>query len=1177
MSDIVKGVALVATGVILGPIGLGIIGAGFANAAIVVGLSIVSSKLFAPEIPNTLQRLAERQTTVRSTTAHRSIVYGQAMVSGPIAYHNLSGDDGEEIPAADIGWTAGAGGQDGIGSGAVTTSQWVAGTTNAVYIRWALGHRDQVAMAELVSTFSNWTTAHRARGITYGVVSMLYNAATADIWEEYGQPGNIKFVLKGRKVYDPRKYSLNADNNFETVGLAYGAGLRWFTASDQAQPISSTAFQVIQSFGTNWLRYAGNSNATAVSERVTVKSGTNYTVRSDARTITGSGVSNLGIYFYDSNGDVIGSGTSDATGWDSISSVHWFDTGTAYPSTPTTYFLHFGATETATIPTGAAEMALIWSANTAPASGAIIDIRDFAVHQRTRHLIDNQDTWAWSDNPALCLADYLTQVMGVASNRINWADCITTADANDATVSIPPAASPENTETRFTTNGALSLGDSHKDNIEKILTSADMMLRWKQGKWSMRPSVWEDPTVTIDGDWLTDEPIDVKGMDGLQDRFNTIRGFYVDPDRRYEPVEFPEVTAAEYVARDGSKTLSRELELHMTNTHTMAQRIAYRVLEQGDNQIVARTRLNAKAAQLAIGDVVNVDWWPLGWTTGGNRIPNSTDFNAAEYGTAEITLDSGEFSPFGDTTAYKVTIFSVGAGGGGGHFPEGHIPGGHVPGGHVPATAGEGGGGDSQFYVDITGMGNEQSTYAFWIKEGDMSSQFGRVAVQNLTTSPISTVLEYDIDLSDGSVTKVDSNQKNTVRVEPYPNGWHRVFMYVNEGISNTDDVRLYMLKDAGGTEGDTLHLYGPQAISSYAYAMLYQETTGSPVSTSPQTMRVIEWKRLEDGRFDVTLRQSEEGDYADPAVAEYSTYVDGAITKPSPVVPAPTNLTATSGDGFIQWDWDDPASRLYTAIELWVSNDNDRSNAELLITTNASPFRHDNVLEYRGVYAWVRAKDFAGNVSEWHPTSSTGGVVGKPKSRTSHFGLMDPDFASGVIAPAYSALDTGGYWRKSTNDGSCGASWSAAVTLQSGLGSNGGNAVDLVLSDCSDSIVVLNSVGRTFHPFGAVELRVRYKATSGFKGTLWWRFTHFENQTTDTRAEFTTGQALTTEFPGQSGATTMVTDGTWSLWHDVVDVPKTIGDYLNIRLYCNTLTGQDASSDYLRIDYVNIYPVETP
>ena len=55
-----------------------------------------------------------------------------------------------------------------------------------------------------------------------------------------------------------------------------------------------------------------------------------------------------------------------------------------------------------------------------------------------------------------------------------------------------------------------------------------------------------------------------------------------------------------------------------------------------------------------------------------------------------------------------------------------------------------------------------------------------------------------------------------------------------------------------------------------------------------------------------------------------------------------------------------------------------------------------------------------------------------------------------------------------------------------------------------------------------------------------------------------------------------MVQDGTWNTWEDSINVPATIGDYLNISLQFYTESGQSASSDYLRIDYVNIYPVET-
>jgi hypothetical protein len=98
------------------------------------------------------------------------------------------------------------------------------------------------------------------------------------------------------------------------------------------------------------------------------------------------------------------------------------------------------------------------------------------------HRYGDSSTWEWSDNPALCVADYLTQIMGVdPATGVNWTSVADAADDCDASVDIPTSS----TETRFTCNGVISLGESHKSNLDKLLSSMDGRLSYSQGQWTV--------------------------------------------------------------------------------------------------------------------------------------------------------------------------------------------------------------------------------------------------------------------------------------------------------------------------------------------------------------------------------------------------------------------------------------------------------------------------------------------------------------------------------------------------------------------------------------------------------------------------------------------------------------------------------------------------------------------
>ena len=480
-----------------------------AYVGLYVGVMVGLSKLFAPKIPNLKESLAGKSIMKRSAVEYRKIVYGEAAVSGPIFYNNVSGTDNEylwygvaladgeiedlvsvwfdndEIPKADIAWTAGIDGADGTGSGNVSTAKWIgSNSTNAVSIYYTLGHANQVAMNNLVA-FSDWTTSHRLRGVSYVVARLLYNEDTEEIWRA-GHPQNIKAVIRGRKIYDPRKDSTVIIDP-TTSPVTYGVGSHDYTDSS---------------------------------------------------------------------------------------------------------------------------------------------------------------TWEWSDNPALCVADYLVNYMNVsAATKIDWPSVAYAANHCKTLVAIPPSASPQTSfEKRFTCNGVISLGASHKDNLHSILSSFDGKLSYVEGQWRVRSSVWEASSVSFDDDDLAG-PVEIRGSAPKSERFNTVRGVIADPDRNYEPVEFPIVTNSTYKTRDNNVVITRDLELPMTNNPTMAQRIGFRLLEQSDNQIIAKIKTNARGAKASVGDVVSLTLSKLSWSAKTFRV---IEWQRNDDGTFEMTLREDESASYTD-------------------------------------------------------------------------------------------------------------------------------------------------------------------------------------------------------------------------------------------------------------------------------------------------------------------------------------------------------------------------------------------------------------------------------------------------------------------------------------------------------------------------------------------------
>mgnify|MGYP001209434850 CR=1 FL=1 len=189
------------------------------TAAIQFGLGAILSKLQPqPSIAGMRGALV----TQRDPVASRKVVYGKRRVGGtPVAIATTGAENkflysvialaGHEVESIEelyfneervYSWNGSSYVKD------TNASYYDAGDSELFNVGFYLGTDSQPADANLVSTFSEWTTDHRLRGIAYVVVQLKYNA------EKYssGVP-NITALVKGKKVYDPRTATTTWSDN----------------------------------------------------------------------------------------------------------------------------------------------------------------------------------------------------------------------------------------------------------------------------------------------------------------------------------------------------------------------------------------------------------------------------------------------------------------------------------------------------------------------------------------------------------------------------------------------------------------------------------------------------------------------------------------------------------------------------------------------------------------------------------------------------------------------------------------------------------------------------------------------------------------------------------------------------------------------------------------------------
>ncbi len=253
----------------------------------------------------------------------------------------------------------------------------------------------------------------------------------------------------------------------------------------------------------------------------------------------------------------------------------------------------------------------------------------------------------WTDNPALCAANYLTDTkhgLSVPVAKIDWAAVVTAADACDVSVVIPSG-----TQKRFTANGVLFAGDPHRANINKLLSAMNGSLIYSNGVYTIRAGVYEAPTESLDEDSLAG-PITVRTSVERGDRFNTVRPIFIDPAQNHKSVEAPEVSLTAAVGRDNDEILTRDMQLSFTNSSYMAQRIAHKQIQMSDQQTVLTFPTNLSGLRVDVGDRVSVTVDDLNYSNKVFRCAGWS-FSDTQDGVVNLTLLEDDASSYADPTA----------------------------------------------------------------------------------------------------------------------------------------------------------------------------------------------------------------------------------------------------------------------------------------------------------------------------------------------------------------------------------------------------------------------------------------------------------------------------------------------------------------------------------------------
>ena len=226
----------------------------------VVGASMAASKLLTPKMPSMADSLGSRGQMVRSPISARQIIYGQSKLSGTVVYLSVTGTKNEylHMVIAVAGHEVQEIGDVYFNEDLVLTGS-ADGSATGKYAGYAdiykkLGASGQTAFSTLVTdtaslTDGKWTSAHKLTGIACVYVRLKWNTEVF-----VGGIPNVSFIVKGKKVYDPRTattaYSANPalclrDYLTSSLGLAMASGEIDDTACNVAANVCDEQVQIL--------------------------------------------------------------------------------------------------------------------------------------------------------------------------------------------------------------------------------------------------------------------------------------------------------------------------------------------------------------------------------------------------------------------------------------------------------------------------------------------------------------------------------------------------------------------------------------------------------------------------------------------------------------------------------------------------------------------------------------------------------------------------------------------------------------------------------------------------------------------------------------------------------------------------------------------------------------------
>ena len=221
----------------------------------------------------------------------------------------------------------------------------------------------------------------------------------------------------------------------------------------------------------------------------------------------------------------------------------------------------------------------------------------------------------YSNNPALCIRDYLTNTRfgrGISAAYIDDAAIIACANHCDELVSTPAG-----NQARYTCDGVVNVNATAFDNVKALLSSCRGMLVFSAGIYRLVIDKLTAPGFAftednIVGDWSIANP-------GRRAKFNRVTAGIYNPANNWQP-DFAIQDSPAYRTLDNNRLSEGKIDLPFTANMYRGQQLAGLHLKQSRFGLVVRFSAFQVGMRAEVGDVVTITHTTPGWVAKPFRV-----------------------------------------------------------------------------------------------------------------------------------------------------------------------------------------------------------------------------------------------------------------------------------------------------------------------------------------------------------------------------------------------------------------------------------------------------------------------------------------------------------------------------------------------------------------------------